>query len=246
MLPNQRKAILCGLLLVLIATLLPAIKPVQAVGQLTDPTPLPQLYLPLITKPPVYLHGKITDKGVPVANQSFTLYMFVAGNPPVIVPTTATDENGDYRVELPFLATGQGVQLNWRNTVENESWLSSYICDAIAENPPDDVNCSFDIENINLSVTTPYITLPYTFSWTKRSTPSDTYFFKMHRLNFGNPFYTSASLGYVDSYLLEGLPDGYETNTPYEWYILVCNTGGCGFSYHYQDIIFADGITFPP
>jgi hypothetical protein len=164
----------------------------------------------------------------------------------VIVPTTATDENGDYRVELPFLATGQGLQLYWINTAENDSWLSSYICNAILENPVDDVNCSFDIENINLAATTPYITLPYTFSWTKRSTPSDSYFFRLYRLNFGSPNFTSDSLGYTDSYLLDGLPDGFQTNTPYAWYIKLCNTSGCGFSYHEHDLIFADGSTFPP
>jgi hypothetical protein len=246
MLPNQRKAIICGLLLVFIAVLFTTALPAQADRMSLDAGPVTVTYLPLITIPPVYLHGKITDKGVPVANQSFILYMFVAGNPPVIVPTPATDENGDYRVELPFLATGQGLQLYWINTVENDSWLSSYICNAILENPVADVNCSFDIENINLAVTTPYITLPYTFSWTKRSTPSDSYFFKMYKLNFGSPFFTSASLGYVDSYLLDGLPSGYMANTPYVWYVRLCDANGCGLSYQEQDIIFTDASTFPP
>ena len=252
MLSNLRKAVVWGLLLVLIAVLFTTALPAQADKPSPGEYPLDETglsiksYLPLLTKPPVYLLGKITDKGVPVANQSFILYMFVAGNPPVIVPTPITDENGDYRVELPFLAPGQGLQLYWMNTVKSESWLSSYICNAIPENPVADVNCSFDIENINLVVTTPYITLPYTFSWTKRSTPSNSYFFKLYRLNFGNPFFTSASLGYVNSYLLESLPVGFEPNIPYVWHIKVCNASGCGFSYHEPDIVFADGSTFPP
>ena len=238
MMSYQRKAVICGLLLVFIAVLFTSALPAQAGRMSLEPVPATQIYLPLVTKPPVYLLGKITDKGVPAVGQSVVL-RFYDGVSYSTSATTITDANGDYQIEAnQGILPGQSMYILWNNVADNDAWLSVWVCNDIEVNPTADVNCSFDIENIKQSPSLADITLPYTFAWTKRSSPGNSYFYELAEMQSGAPWYESSPLGYVNSFRMNNLPGGFMTNTLYGWWITVCSASGCGDSYYYYEVNF--------
>lgn len=236
MLSNQRKAIICGLLLVLIAVLFTTTLPAQADRMSLVTGPTTNTYLPFITKPPIYLLGKVTYKGAPVAAQSLLLRFFDGSSFSTIDQVT-TDANGDYQFSLAkTLLPGQSMYIRWDNADNNDAWLSVWACNYIEENPSSDIDCSFDIEDIKLHPTPSLIVLPYTFGWVRRSTPTDMYFFEMFDIYFDTPGYKSNSLGYGSSFYMDHFPSGIQAYTDYGWWVSVCNASGCGDSYYYSQV----------
>lgn len=236
MLSNQRKAIFCRILLVLITVLLPAIQPVQASRLSFVEGETTHTFLPLIYKPQFHLIGQVTYKGTPVAGQTLIL-RFYDGAFYSTSTTAITDANGNYQFEVnQWLLTVQSMYIHWDNADNNDAWLSVWACNNIVENPSSDIDCSFDIEDIKLHPTPNLIILPYYFGWVRRSTPSDSYFFEMASIYSDTSWYKSNSLGYGSSFYMDHFPSGIQAYTDYGWWVSVCNASGCGDSYYYSRI----------
>lgn len=248
-----------GLIVLAIACLPGARQPVLAGGALVEENPpagqtstapvTPQvvldkmLYLPAIQKPPVYLVGKMTFKGAPVAGQLLELRYF-DGFSYSTYATATTDAGGNYKFSaLPALTAGQSMYVRWINTSFNANWLYSWVCNELTAYPSSDVTCSFDIQDIKMNAPPPgaLISLPYTFSWTKRVTTSDNYFIEIFDPYDMDPWiYTDPPLGYVSSYRINNIPPFMQTYYTYGWSMGVYGANGQGSSYYYFEVAFTN------
>jgi hypothetical protein len=197
-----------------------------------------QVFLPLINKPPIFLSGTITYRGAPVAGQQVELRQSYDDYYATIASAT-TDANGMYQVALPAQwEDDHSLYLRWLNTSDNDAWLSAWFCNEITVLPQNDISCSFDIQDIVLTMTPYNVTLPYTFRWTKRVTTSDSY---QHNLFDPADIYQMAwspLLGYTNSYTMTGLPAFLAPHTDYGWWMTAYGPDGAGESFYYILITF--------
>jgi hypothetical protein len=85
------------------------------------------------------------------------------------------------------------------------------------------------------------VDLPVTFTWIPRpASPTDSYEFELFDPANEEPyFYTDPPLGYVSSFTLQDLPNGFDEGVEYGWAISVLSPeGGFGGSYYYFPITF--------
>ena len=102
----------------------------------------------------------------------------------------------------------------------------------------------FDVANIALvsPASGAKVGLPTTFRWARRTATSyDSYELDLYDPGDHNPWWWTNGIGYVDNYVLNGLPGGFGANTQYGWFAAVYSPdGGYGEPYYYRTITFTD------
>lgn len=215
------------------------------------------IFLPVVLKnsdgssppPSNRLSGIITDNGTPVEGTEILL-RYYNGSSWSTYATTTTGSNGNYQFNnLPNIGTNQSLYVLWFNNDGNPNRLSSWSCWTISSSTtnPNAYRCNFDLDNVELLSPIPGATvaLPYTFMWNKRPITTDDYELNMADIIDYDPYWwTNPSLGYVNSYTLNGLPTGFVPSQQYGWWMYVYGPNGYGISYYYHNIIFSNtGIT---
>ena len=243
---TQRRGItrLFGLLAALALAL--GLSPGAGAGQ--EPVESFSVYLPLVYRAPSTIYGRVTDNGASAPGVSLTLW-FYDGSNWSSEGVTITDSNGGYRfIGIPALLKDQKYFVEFYNTSDPSrlwAWetrqLTSFSAGSV-------VNIgNFDIAEIVLSSppSGATVSLPQTFQWAQRpATPSDSYEFDLYE--DCNPpredcpvWWTDPPLGYVGSYNLTGLPQGFVPHTQYWWEIWVYDPdGGSGLSFDARAVTF--------
>lgn len=188
------------------------------------------------------LTGTLTENGVPVSGMLLELRYFNGSWS--TYATTTTNTSGYYQFSsLPSLTGNQTYYVRWVNGNANSSQLAFWGCDAITAftNDTSAFQCSFDIDNVEMSTPAPGTTvpLPYTFYWNRRAFTSDSYEYDLEDPSDSDPWWWTDPLGYVDHYLLFELPDGFVTNQQYGWSIWVHGVNGVGASYYIRYVTFS-------
>jgi hypothetical protein len=189
----------------------------------------PRAYLPLLSRNAGgKLFGQVTENGGKAPNVSLTLCRLnsPADTNCTSMGSTTTRADGTYAFyNMPALETGQKYYAYFKNTAfkNGRLWywqtrsLVTYTLGSQA------LLGNFDISDIKLSSPSSSITvtLPVAFAWQVRSAnPSDSYEYDLYEPQSGSPyFYTQPPLGYVGSYRLNSLPNGFFANTRYVWEI---------------------------
>lgn len=104
----------------------------------------------------------------------------------------------------------------------------------------------FDIDDIDLGFPTDgsSITLPYTFTWSLRdSSPGDNYHLAIEDSATSNPWWL-VKQGYHNSFSLNCLYFGMQTNYLYKWWIDINSPGtnAYGVSYYYKQFQITNGL----
>ncbi len=204
------------------------------------------IYIPMVSSIiPVGIYGFVNYEGNPFAG--LTLHLrFYDGSAWSTFATTKTDAKGYYKfLNVPNLQAGQVYYVRFYNDAANPQYLNGWSTRGLTSyTAGSTVNIgNFDIDNIELVAPEPGKTdsLPTVFKWLLRpATPDDSYDFNLYDYNDGDPFfYTDPPLGYVNSYTLTKLPDGFRKGNYYAWYIGVFSPdGGYGESYFAYEIKF--------
>lgn len=210
----------------------------------------PKNYIPIIWSPPAGITGQVTENGVPTAGIPLDL-LLCNSTECTSVANTSTHENGTYLFKDPApLVAGQGYQVRYLNGTADSTHLYSWYTGLITEFASDRMlNIGkFDIANLVLAKPDPASTvkIPHTFSWfTRQATTTDSYIFALFEPNASLPFYfTDPPLGYVNSYLLSSLPQGFVYAHQYGWTVFVSSPdGGMGAPYWYFQITFSKKVT---
>jgi hypothetical protein len=201
------------------------------------------IYLPFVMNKSDRYTGKITDNGVPVANQTVEL-MYDDGSGWSSIDSQITNLAGSYSfTNLPVPTAGRRFYVVWLNNFHNPNYLAGYYCDTIdlynIINSP--LSCDINIHNIALlsPEDDASVNLPSTFEWMPRPTTSDSYEFDIEDLADQDPWWwTAPPLGYTNTYELTSLPEGFQEGQVYGWYMGVFGTNGLGFSYNYKNVTF--------
>lgn len=210
--------------------------------------PIRQVFLPLVRttcKPGVC--GRVTLIGTPVASISLELRFF-NGTSWYTLATTNTDADGYYSfASVPSLTPGQRYYVRYRNYAGTPGRLWVW---GTRELTSYSANSNFEIGNFDIAdipliapANDATVALPYAFQWTRRTaTPSDAYELDLYDPTDGNPyFFTAPPLGYVGTYMLNGLPPGFSPGAQYVWEIWVYSPdGGFGISYETRTIKFSN------
>lgn len=191
------------------------------------------------------LTGTVTDNNAP-ASGTEVLLRFYDGSIWSTFASTLTDSNGNYEfTDLPPLSENQSFHVRWNNNSSNSNQLWAWICWGITSSTtnPDAYKCNFDLDNMDMLSPSPgeTISLPYTFTWDKRTITTDDYELVLADASDLDPWWwTYPSLGFVDSYTLNSLPDGFVPGEEYGWWLWVNGPDGYGVSYYYYNVTFAN------
>ena len=208
------------------------------------------VYLPQVLKAANTIYGRVTDDGASAPGVLLTLWFYDGSNWST-KGVTITDSNGGYRfTAIPALLASQKYFVEYFNTSDPShlwAWetrqLTSFSAGSV-------VNIgNFDIAEIVLSSppSEETVSLPQTFQWGPRpATLSDSYEFDLYE--DCNPpredcpiWWTDPPLGYVGSYNLTGLPQGFDPDTQYWWEILVYGPdGSSGLSFDARAVTFTN------
>jgi uncharacterized delta-60 repeat protein len=204
-------------------------------------------YLPFILYQ-LNLYGRVTDKGAPAAGISLSLRFFDGTNWSTMA-TTVTNPDGVYNfANIPDLTPGQKYYVLYTNQNDpNRLWIwgtkviTSYTIGS-------SINIgNFDISNIILSSPAPgsIVTLPYTFQWVRRlASLGDSYEFDLYDPYDGDPYFYTPMLGYVDNYILTGLPAGFVNGANYAWEVYAYSPdGGSGISFYSYIVSFSNSAS---
>ncbi len=205
------------------------------------------LYLPIISKPPALvsaLKGSVNFNGSPASGVPLDL-LFFDGTQWSTLASTTTAANGSYSFHnLPALSANQKYYVLYVSDKSDGSKLAFWQTKTLTAYDGASIVTfeTFDIANISLVSPDPLVTvsLPVTFTWTPRpATPSDSYVFDLYDPMDSNLLpYTTPPLGYISSYRIQSLPDGYSTGGKYSWMLFIYSPdGGFGAS-HYSNLIF--------
>ncbi len=208
--------------------------------------PIAKLYLPLVFRayaPSNILHGAVTDAGDPASGIEVRL-RYYDGSAWSTFATAATDSNGNYRFSNPpHLGADQRLYVRWDHDEYNSDWLWKWVCWSVTSSTTDlDARrCDFDLENVDLLSPDPgaTVSLPHTFAWRKRALTTDAYEFNLADTSDYDPYWWNY-LGYVSSYTLSGLPDGFTPGQQYGWWMWVYGPDGYGISYYYRNVTFSN------
>lgn len=209
---------------------------------------VPTIYLPLVlnshgTASNVF-QGTVTDNGSPVAGIELLL-RYYDGSAWSDYATTTTSSSGNYQfTDLPNLDADQQFYVRWYNNHSNSNWLSTWACWTITSSTtdPDAYRCNFDLDNIDLLSPShgATVSLPHTFTWRTRGITTDDYELELADMSDYNPYWWTSPLGYVGSYTLSSLPDGFTLGQQYGWWMWVYGPDGYGISYYYRDVTFSN------
>jgi hypothetical protein len=163
--------------------------------------------------------------------------------------TTLTGSQGSYafRSIVPSTEDQAEYYVRYLNGANVSGRLAYYASRSLTEfGASSEVDLgSFDIADIDLisPEASVAVAAQSTFRWTKRpATPSDNYEFDLYDADW-SPSWYSDRLGYVDSYELDGLPEGFHLDVPYYWEVWAYDPqGGHGISFA-RGVSFTSGIT---
>ncbi len=212
------------------------------------------LFLPIISRPPRGIFGTVTQNGSPIGGMPLELRFF-DGSTWSTMASLSTGGDGSYLFSPPALLPGQKYYVRFTNpntTSDDGRLFRWYTREITAFQPTDSVPIgNFDIANIVYISPGPgaSVGLPFNFQWNLRpATPSDSYEFDLFSTTSNAPsFFTNPPLGYVSSYVLPGLPGGFNPGTTYGWSIAANSPdGGYGVAYWYYTIRFNNALAGLP
>ncbi len=196
-------------------------------------------YLPLLPNcytTPAGIYGYVTKAGVPAGGIPVTLKLrdqFGEHQKATFI-TNSCGYFSFYENILPIdEGSAQGYFVEFDNNSKFPDSLLQWKTKQITSYAVNEViNISnFDIGDITLLypiTSDPAITLPDTFSWTKRThSPTDSYILRITDTSFGEKF-LSNPLGFVNSVAISknDLPPGMVPNAPYYWYLWIVTADG--------------------
>jgi len=218
-------------------------------NQVPSPTPTPS---PSPTPIPLGIHGYVTLNGVPVGGVFLDL-RFYDGSAWSTYSSTITAGDGSYSIlNVPSLNPGEAYYIRYINTTDPSRLFTWHTNVSDVYQAGSDLQFeTFDISNVYLinPASGAGVELPFTFQWIARPfVPTDNYEFDLFDYNDYDPlFWTYPALGYVSSFSLSGLPDGFEIGVWYGWDIWILPPSGnafdgYGLSYYFYYVFFvSDG-----
>ncbi len=225
--------------------------PAQSIGAADPPV---TIFLPLIMKPVPGIRGRVTFNGASAVGEQILLCHQVNPSYFDCFWDTTVDSNGYYTFPSSSLTPGWIYQVYFRSDAINFGdpstddgklyyWWTPLLAPYVADSSV--VMATFDIADAPLvsPTTGSTISLPYTFQWTKRAaSPTDSYKVYIYEPGTQNSF-TSAPLGYTDSYQLESLPVGFSPDPACRWVLWIYGPdGGSGRSgLRVDSITISDG-----
>ncbi len=209
------------------------------------------VYLPIVSRPPGGINGRITYQGNPVSNISLDL-RFYDGTSWSTKATVKTQSDGTYQFASIFifsLQANQKYKVRYLNTqsagnVSNPNYLLSWFGPDITSYRAGANAAGGDADIANISSVAPAdnvtVSLPCTFQWTPRAaTPSDSYGVYIEGVVVYKSF-ESGPLGYVSNYTLHSLSPALSAGDQYDWAVVVYTPGGgLGYSRDFRFITFS-------
>ncbi len=233
-----------GALLALVGLL--ALAAAAQAGPTRQEPPLDKkFYLPMVHKVEDY-RGRVTYNGAPAAGRTVTLrYWDNISGDYTNWSTATTDANGNYVfffTDLPPVGGGKDFYVRWTNDSGNTAYLAAWYCDDVKYLPTDNYVCNMDIADINLLSPSGAVSvsLPYTFTWTRRPVASDNYqvdFFFYNGITL-DPRYSTGPLGYVGYWTMTTLPTNMIVGTQYWWSVRANGPNGYGDAFYIRSIRF--------
>lgn len=204
-------------------------------------------FLPLISRPQPGISGHVNENGLPAAGVSLEL-LFYNGFSWSTYATQTTDAGGNFKfTNVPALNPGQSYDVRYSNTSDTSGRLWVWWTRELTSYSPGDAVEIGDFDIADIALLSPVdgatVSLPYSFRWTPRpATPSDQYEFNLYDFDESGPyFFTDPPLGYVGSYTLGSLPEGFASGVPYGWEVWVYSPdGGSGISYELRLVTFEE------
>jgi len=226
---------------------------VKALNVAFDPI---KSYLPAVAKPIPGISGFITAAGAPM--QTMVELRVFDGQTWSTWSIAYSDNKGQYvfnpDVIPAALQPGQRMYVRFSNpytpyyvAVWGAPLITRYTRgDAVQLDP-------FDIADVALVAPSAGVTvpLPSAFSWRRRvATLSDSYAVEVFDGEDGDPYFSSAPLGYVGNMTISGLPIGFQAGMPYYWGVIVYDgKGGLGLSFFSRLVTFGTSganVAFAP
>jgi uncharacterized repeat protein (TIGR01451 family) len=190
------------------------------------------------------LYGNVSQSYAMSAMVALEL-RFYNGSTWSTLQTTSSNSNGDYQFFVPTLGPGQMYYVRYLNSSDYTRlsyWRTRVLTSFTGLS--DVAIGDFNVANISLNSPPPglLVSLPTMFQWgTRPGMSSDSYEFNLIDYTDGNPWWWTPPLGNVNSYTLNSLPFGFNTNTPYGWYVGVYSPdGGYGESFYINVIGFSN------
>ncbi len=217
-----------------------------------QPPQTKKAYLPLIWKTQPYTRT-LTYRGEPVAGKVIQMiYTTDDWDTWSIYATATTNAAGYYAFPfLPDLGTGtdgKEAGIQWPNPDSSYSLpqLAGWVCWDITGSVDDLYTCNFDTQDVVLGSPAhdASVTLPYTFTWTRRTTTSDLYEVDWWDPDLGHYMWTNL-LPYASSFKLYSIPDFFHLYYPYNWTVYVYGSNGYGVPYWYRWVRFVE-YSSPP
>lgn len=249
---KNRFGLIFAFCIILIATLRVAI---PAHGRQEEPSgPDSWVYIPLVKRETMGIYGYVTMDGAPIAGIPLDL-RFYNGSDWSTAASTTTDSVGKFQfLNAGTLTLNQAYYVRFlTDDVDPSNYLGylatwhTKLIESYTEGAGVQIG-DFDIKDIVLVSpdSGASVDLPRTFNWQKRNaSPSDRYEFNLFDEADGDPwFWTDPPLGFVNSYTLQSLPDGFEADTFYLWWMWVYDHpgglgfGGYGYSYWARWVLF--------
>lgn len=200
------------------------------------------VFLPLLMKSIPSIYGWVTEYGCGVAGISLEL-RYYNGTAWATRATTTTAEDGKYSFAgAPSLKPGERYYVRYYNpTNPNRLWTWGTPILLSYQAGKNVLLSVFDITDLYLNSPADGagIYLPYTFQWWARLvTPDDSYDFNLVEY-YGEDYWYTQPLGYVSSYKLNTLPNGFNAGEPQFWYVGINSPdGGYGESYDAYLVFF--------
>jgi hypothetical protein len=217
-------------------------------GSAPPPPTARTLYLPITlgkksASPGKTLSGRVTDKGVPV--QTTVELRYNNGSGESTYATADTSANGEYEFRnLPKLSGDQYYYVRKYNEFDINYWLTVWNCSRITASTTDSsrYRCDFDLQDIALGapINGATVALPSTFSWTARTTTTDSYVVHFADISDNDPYASTNALGYVGSATITSVPTTFIPGVQYVWWVSAKGPNGEGISLYYNNITFTN------
>ncbi|MCL4506428.1 MAG: hypothetical protein M1140_10455, partial [Chloroflexi bacterium] len=186
------------------------------------------------------IQGRVTLNGVNASG--ITVHLILDnGSTTEDKGTTNTGSDGIYQFTNAATLTGAQKYYVYYTNQSNSSrlwaWYTAYVASPYTYGQRAYAG-NFDIANMTLGSPNGNLYYPYTFSWTRRpNSPTDKYYLQI--AGDGGPYYNGASLGYVSSTSLYGIPSGFSTGAGYYWYVVIESPDyGAGVPYYSSNVTF--------
>jgi hypothetical protein len=226
----------------LASTILPGGNIVQPGRPLTTTT----VYLPVVSRAPQGLYGRVTLNGTPSSGVQLQLWRR-SGPSNQQVDSLDTKADGSYEfVGEPSLGAGESYYVEFaNNALSADGRLAFWYTRSLTAYAAGHSVAIEDFDLLDFPLGSPAanatVTPPATFTWTVRAGfTSDNYQVKLFQSN-GPARFRSPLIGYIGFYQLNSLPPGFSTGVTYRWQVLVNSLdGGLGVSFETRDITFSN------